>query len=97
MISKGEKNMRFKTFEIDEALLEKSLDHDHEKYNFEIVKWDDDILEGVIIGYLRYDRQAKCFNFESYGLAYFEYREDGLEEWLLKWCELKEIEYEYNK
>ena len=89
--------MRFKNFEIDEALFEESLDDNHEKYNFEIVKWDNDGLEWMIVGYLRYARWAKCFYFENYGLAYFQHREDGLEEWLLKWCELKEIEYRYKE
>ena len=44
------------------------------------------------IGTLWWNDKEPCFEFKSCGLRYFEHREDGLEEWLLKWCELKEVE-----
>ena len=48
------------------------------------------------IGKLWWNDHEPCFEFKSYGLRYLEYREDGLEEWLLKWCELKEFEITYD-
>lgn len=47
------------------------------------------------IARLWWNDHEPCFEFESVGLRYLEYREDGLEEWLLKWCELKECEILY--
>ena len=44
------------------------------------------------IATLWWNNKEPCFEFESIGLRYLEHREDGLEEWLLKWCELKEFE-----
>lgn len=48
------------------------------------------------IGRLWWNDKEPCFEFESIGLRYLENREDGLEEWLLKWCELKEYELRYD-
>ena len=48
------------------------------------------------IARLWWNDHEPCFEFESVGLRYLEDREDGLEEWLLKWCELKEYEILYD-
>lgn len=88
--------MRFKQFEIRKpTLIGKPPTEDYYKYNFDIVKWADDNSHCWSIGFLRWDKKEPCFDFESVGTRYLEYREDGLEEWLLKWCELKELEYNY--
>ena len=47
------------------------------------------------IAKLLWNDHEPCFEFESIGLRYLKYREDGLEEWLMKWCELKEYELYY--
>ena len=44
------------------------------------------------IAKLWWNDHEPCFEFKSCGLRYLEHREDGLEEWLLKWCALKEFE-----
>ena len=90
--------MRFKQFEIRKpTLLVEPEDEDYYKYNFDIVKWDDDNKYCFVIGMLRWVEREFCFAFESVLTRYLEYREDGLEEWLLKWCELKIIEYKYDE
>ena len=86
--------MKFKQFEIKKPImLIEPEDEDYYKYNFDIVKLDD----GLVIGTLEWIKYEHDFNFKSVGTRYLEYREDGLEEWLLKWCELKIIEYKYEE
>lgn len=95
--------MRFKNFEIRKCtFIGNPPTPDYHKWNFDLVKWEkyseDSNKEYCFsIGTLRYDLDEPCFRFESCGLRYLEYREDGLEEWLLKWCELKELEYRYEE
>ena len=88
--------MRFKQFEIKKPLLiGNSTAKDCCKYKFDLVKWADDNSYCWSIGFLRWNKKEHGFDFESVGTRYLEYRQDGLEEWLLKWCEMKEIEYRY--
>lgn len=90
--------MRFKQFEIRKpTLLGNPPTEDYYKYNFDIVKWSDDNSHCWSIGYLRWNKKDDCFEFKSVGTRYLEDREDGLEEWLLKWCELKAIAYKYEE
>ena len=49
------------------------------------------------IAHLRWNKKEPCFEFESVGTRYLVYRKEGLEEWLLKWCELKKIEYNHEE
>ena len=94
-------DMKFKQFEIREpALLGEPPTEDYYKYNFDVVKWwkDDEGKEWCFtIAQLKWDEGEYSFRFESVLTRYLEEREDGLEEWLLKWCELKKIEYEYEE
>ena len=39
------------------------------------------------IGFLEWDPKEQYFNFKSVGLRYLEYRIDGLESWIIKFCE----------
>ena len=90
--------MRFKQFEIRKpTFLGSPPTEDYYEYNFDIVKWADDNSHCWSIGSLKWNDREPCFEFESCGLRYLKFREDGLEEWLLKWCELKEIEYKYKE
>ena len=60
---------------------------------YELVKWQG---KGCfVIGWLEWDRKNECFSFRSCGLRYLQYRENGLAEWLLAWCKMKEIEYHF--
>lgn len=60
---------------------------------FELVKWQG---KGCfVVGWLEWDRNEEYFSFRSCGLRYLQYRENGLAEWLLAWCKMKEIEYHF--
>ena len=75
--------MRFKSFEIR-----------GEGDTFELVKWHSN--KGYfILGWLEWNHEEKSFSFQSNGMRYLQYR--MLAEWILKWCELKEIEYKYEE
>ena len=89
--------MKFKQFEIRKPTLVVEPPEDYYNYNFDLVKWNDEHTCCWSIASLRWDKKEPCFRFESCGTRYLSSREDGLEEWLLKWCELKEIEYSYEE
>lgn len=90
--------MRFKQFEIRKStFIGNPPTEDYHKYNFDIVKWLDDDSHCFSIGMLKWNKKEFDFDFESVGTRFLECREDGLEEWLLKWCELKAIEYKYEE
>ena len=90
--------MRFKQFEIRKpTFMGLPPTDDYCEYNFSVVKWADDNSHHWVIGHLTWNKKEPCFEFKSCGTRYLQYREDGLEEWLLKWCELKELEYKYKE
>ena len=75
-------NVRFKSFEIR-----------GEGDKYELVKWQG---KGCfVVGWLEWNRKDECFSFRSCGLRYLQYRENGLAEWLLAWCKMKEVEYHF--
>ena len=89
--------MRFKQFEIRKpTFLVEPKDKDYYKYNFDLVKWADDNSHCWSIGSLKWNKKNDCFEFESYYLRYLQHREDGLEKWIIKWCELKALEYDFD-
>ena len=74
--------VKFKSFEIR-----------GEGDKYELVKWQG---KGCfVIGWLEWDRKEEYFSFRSCGLRYLQYRENGLADWLLAWCKMKEIEYHF--
>ena len=84
--------MKFKRFEIRKpTIIGKPPTDDYFKYNFDLVKWSADNSHCWSVGELRYRTGGDGFEFESVGLRYLEDREEGLEEFILKWCELQEI------
>ena len=90
--------MRFKQFEIRKpTLIGEPPTPDYYRYNFDVVVWADDNSHCWSIAHLRWNKKEPCFEFESVGTRYLVYRREGLEEWLLKWCELKEIEYSHEE
>lgn len=86
------------------------LDGHFEPYEFDLVKWEDcapmevtDLKTGkkkiqtrfcYSIGKLTWDKKEGEFKFSSCGLRYLKDRIDGLEEWILEFCEemAKELE-----
>lgn len=84
--------MKFKCFEIRKpTIIGKPPTEDYFKYNFDLVKWSADHSYCWSIGFLRYRTNGDGFEFESVGLRYLKDREDGLEEFIFKWCELQEM------
>lgn len=92
------RSMRFKQFEIRQYthFYIPSMEDEY-KHHFEILKWAYDNSHCWVIGFLKWNKKEFGFDFESVGTRYLEDREDGLEEWLLKWCEWKTIEYKYEE
>ena len=87
------KRYRFNDFEIRKpTFIGDPPSPDYYDYNFDVVKWSEyDGKEYCFsIGTLRFDKHEGSFEFESVGLRYLEDREDGLEKYLLDWCEKKE-------
>ena len=82
--------MRYKNFEIRKpTILGKPPTEDYFKYNFDLVKWSADNSYCWSIGFLHYRTNGDGFEFESVGLRYFNDREEGLEEFILRWCEFQ--------
>ncbi len=86
--------MKFKKFEIRNLT---DIQGSVVERRFELVKWNDDHSSCWMIGELEYNKKENEFEFKSCGLRYLKYREEGLEEWLIKWSELKKIEYLYER
>ena len=79
------------------------LDGHFEPYEFDLVKWEDytprEVIDGFTgekkmssrscfsIGKLIWNPKAYGFDFESCGLRYLEYRVDGLEKFILDFCD----------
>lgn len=88
------------------------LDGHFEPYEFDLVKWENHepikAIDGrtgekkefarscYSIGKLTWDNKDQNFEFQSVGLRYLENRIDGLEEWILEFCDemRKELETE---
>lgn len=84
------------------------LDGHFEPYEFDLVKWKEcepkEIIDFVTgekkiqtrycysVGKLVWNKNEEAFTFESIGLSYLTNRIDGLEEWILKFCEEMEKE-----
>lgn len=84
------------------------FDGHFEPYKFDLVKWEEHEPYEVIdwytgekkmstkncfsIGQLIWDAKEEWFDFESVGTRYLEHRIDGLEEWILEFCEMMEKE-----
>ena len=84
------------------------LDGHFEPYEFDLIKWEEcepyqvvDLITGekrmrtrycFSIGTLKWDSKEPGFDFESCGLRYLEYRMDGLEKFILDFCDMMEKE-----
>lgn len=80
------------------------LDGHFEPHKFDLVKWEDhepfevtDLYTGekkistrgcFTIGTLSWNPKEPCFEFESCGLRYLQYRIDGLEKFILDFCDI---------
>lgn len=76
---------------------------------FDLVKWEEheprevtNALTGekemstencFSIGQLRWNPHEEDFEFKSVGLRYFEYAEDGLNDWVMAFADMKRVEF----
>lgn len=76
------------------------FDGHFEPYKFDLVKWEELVKTDAYtsekktstrycfsIGTLTWDSKEETFDFKSTGLGYLQYRIDGLEEFILDFCE----------
>lgn len=90
--------MQFKDFEIRPV---KSLDGVIDHKRFELVKWCDHkphvYVESTstrscfVVAWLEWNDKEPCFELTSVGLRLVENWADGLDKFIIKWCEMAEV------
>lgn len=90
--------MKFKDFEIRPV---KSLDGVIDPKRFELVKWYDHepYVHGeststrscFVVAWLEWNAKEPCFELASVGLRLVENWADGLDKFIIKWCEMAEV------
>ena len=90
--------MQFKDFEIRPV---KSLDGVIDHKRFELVKWYDHepYIHGeststrscFVVAWLEWNDKEPCFELKSVGLRLVENWVDGLDQFIIKWCEMAEV------
>ena len=90
--------MKFKDFEIRPV---KSLDGVIDTKRFELVKWYDHepYVHGeststrscFVVAWLEWNDKEPCFELKSVGLRLVENWVDGLDQFIIKWCEMAEV------
>ena len=96
--------MKFKDFEIRPV---KSLDGVIDTKRFELVKWYDHepYVHGeststrscFVVAWLEWNAKEPCFELTSVGLRLVKNWAEGLDQFIIKWCEMAEVcmeEYE---
>ena len=96
--------MKFKDFEIRPV---KSLDGVIDPKRFELVKWYDHepYVHGeststrscFVVAWLEWNAKEPCFELTSVGLRLVKNWAEGLDQFIIKWCEMAEVcmeEYE---
>ena len=96
--------MQFKDFEIRPV---KSLDGVIDPKRFELVKWYDHepYIHGeststrscFVVAWLEWNDKEPCFELTSVGLRLVENWADGLDKFIIKWCEMAEVCMEEDK
>ena len=82
--------MKFRNFEIrPSSRVRIPVSEDHNE--FDLVRWMDDNSYCLPIATIKYRQYRDDFSLNSIGLRYLEWREDGLEEFILNWCNLQRI------
>lgn len=90
--------MKFKDFEIRQV---KSIDGVTDPKRFELVKWYDHepYVHGeststrscFVVAWLEWNDKEPCFELTSVGLRLVENWVDGLDKFIIKWCEMAEV------
>lgn len=79
--------MRFKDFEIRPV---RSIDGVINTKRFELVKWYRP-EHCFVVAWLEWDAKEPCFDLISVGLRLLENWIDGLDKFIIKWCEMTEV------
>lgn len=85
--------MKFKDFEIRPV---KSLDGVIDPKRFELVKWYK-LGSCFVVAWLEWNNKEPCFELTSVGLRLVENWADGLDKFIIKWCEMAEVCMEEDK
>lgn len=85
--------MRFKDFEIRPV---KSIDGVIDPKRFELVKWYEH-EHCFVVAWLEWNAKEPCFELKSVGLRLVENWEDGLDQFIVKWCEMAAVCMEENE
>lgn len=96
--------MKFKDFEIRPV---KSIDGVTDSKRFELVKWYDHepYVHGeststrscFVVAWMEWNTKEPCFELTSVGLRLVENWVDGLDKFIIKWCEMAEVCMEEDK
>ena len=96
--------MKFKDFEIRPV---KSLDGVIDPKRFELVKWYDHepYIHGeststrscFVVAWLEWNDKEPCFELKSVGLRLVKNWVDGLDQFIIKWCEMAAVCMEEDK
>ena len=89
--------MRFKDFEFRPPTF---LDGHTEKDWYNLVKWtktNDGKEYHFVIASIKYNNKECGWDFASCGTRYLQYREDGLEEWVLRFIDLLNVQKKYEE
>ena len=76
--------MRFKDFEVRPTQPEKDADGN---LQYEVIKWHKTGCSCFVIGFLTRDGK-KDWEFRGVGMRYFQHRANGLEEYIMAYCNL---------
>lgn len=79
--------MMFKNFEIRPV---KSIDGVINSNRFELVKWNEP-EHCFVVAWLEYDAKDGFWDFKSVGLRLVENWDDGLDQFIIKWCEMAAV------
>lgn len=79
--------MQFKNFEIRPV---KSLDGVIDPKRFELVKWYEQ-SHCFVVAFLEWNPKAPCWELQSVGLRLVKDWVDGLDQFIIKWCEMAEV------
>ena len=88
--------VRFKDFEIRFAhLIDGTIITD----KYDVVKWQNykDKPSCFSIAFITYNKKEEACKFESVGKRYLEYREEGLEEWIMAFMNLIEVQKSFDE
>ena len=95
-MSKLKKGVRFKDFEIRPAV---RIDGTIILNKYDVVKWQEykNKPSCFSIAFITYNEKEEACDFVSVGKRYLKYRENGLEEWIMAFINLIEVQKQFDE